>query len=438
MMAQAHRCVMLTGPRGSGKSTLAAALPQPAAAAGRVPDGFVHAIAFATSTSTIDSLSAALAGALRVTVDGFGHAVNAFDKRLDPAEQRGLPALERRVMGPLRLMKLQHPVRLVIDALDELPEATQQVLRRAVSDARAGGDGEPASAGVSFVLTARPGAPALPGACLISVAAPGDDVIGAYLRRRGISDEHITLLVKKADGNWLHAYLLAEQAVRPGFDPGQLPVGLHPSLAELYARELLAAGAGDRDRWETQLRPVLAVCAASGVGPVLPLPLAVAAAARLGGPSTPTRFLDSVVRLSGLIVRAKPGQPGEQLGLFHLSLAEDYLLQAELGVQFSVDAPEAHRALADALRELAPAEQHDPNNALHSYALRAEPDHLWAGGESADVINSLERRPLPRAVDERKGTLATLENPTRLGAWTHAPRHPHRPGGSRLLHRGGG
>ena len=79
---------MLTGPRGSGKSTLAAALPQPAAAAGRVPDGFVHAIAFATSTSTIDSLSAALAGALRVTVDGFGHAVNAFDKRLDPAEQQ--------------------------------------------------------------------------------------------------------------------------------------------------------------------------------------------------------------------------------------------------------------------------------------------------------------------------------------------------------------
>jgi hypothetical protein len=34
-------------------------------------------------------------------------------------------------------MKLQRPVRLVIDALDELPEATQQVLRRTVADARA-------------------------------------------------------------------------------------------------------------------------------------------------------------------------------------------------------------------------------------------------------------------------------------------------------------
>ena len=97
-----------------------------------------------------------------------------------------------------------------------------------------------------------------------------------------------------------------------------------------------------------------------GVGPVLPLPLAVAAAARLGGPSTTSPFLDSVVRLSGLIVRAKPGQPGEQLGMFHLSLAEDYLCRPNLGGQFSIDAPEAHRALADALRELAPAEQHDP------------------------------------------------------------------------------
>ena len=62
-------------------------------------------------------------------------------------------------MGPLRLMKLQHPVRLVIDAFDELPEATQQALRTAVVGARPRGDGEPASAGVSFVLTARPGAP---------------------------------------------------------------------------------------------------------------------------------------------------------------------------------------------------------------------------------------------------------------------------------------
>ena len=109
-------------------------------------------------------------------------------------------------------------------------------------------------------------------------------MIVAYLRRRGILDEHIPLLVKKADGNWLHAYLLAERAVRPGFDPGQLPIALHPSLAELYGTELLAVGAGDRDRWETQLRPVLAVCAAAGTGPA-------AAARRRGSLVNRLRYL---------------------------------------------------------------------------------------------------------------------------------------------------
>ena len=157
--AREHQCVMLTGPRGSGKSTLAAALALPAAAGGHVPDGFVHAIAFATSTSTMDTLSAALAGSLRVSVDGFAQAVNEFDARLDAAEREGLPALQRRVMGPLRLMKLGRPVRLVIDALDELPEATQQVLRRAVADARAGGDGRARERGGEIRVDRAPGRP---------------------------------------------------------------------------------------------------------------------------------------------------------------------------------------------------------------------------------------------------------------------------------------
>ncbi|OHV05264.1 hypothetical protein BKN37_06280 [Mycobacterium talmoniae] len=398
--AKVHDCVMLTGPRGTGKSTLAAALAQPSVTDGRVPDGFVNAIIFATPLSTMNTLSSALAGGLRRTVKGFSQAVNAFDERLDPAERESLPALERQVMGPLRLIKRRRPVRLVIDALDELPKATERALRKAVTDARVRRNGESGSAGVSFVLTARPGAAPLAGACRIAVTPPGDAAIGAYLRRREIPDDHIPALVDRAGGNWLHAYLLAEQAVRPGFDPGQLPVDLAPSLAELYTTELAAAGAEDRERWETQLRPVLAVCAVAGVGPVLPLPLAVAAAARLGGPNTPSRFRDSVVRLSGLIVRAKPGQPEEQVGIFHLSLRDDYLLKPDLGVQFTIDGPEAHGALAEALAELAPVQQHDPENPLHNYAMRAEAEHLWACGDTADVVKSLTWRPLERAVDE--------------------------------------
>ncbi|WP_327097172.1 AAA family ATPase [Nocardia vinacea] len=400
--AQGHQCVVLTGARGSGKSTLSAALAQPAEAGGHVPDGFVHAIAFARSTSTMETLTNALAGQLRVTVDGFARAVNEFDGRLDAAERRGLPALDRRVLGPLRMLTLEHPIRLVIDALDELPQATQHIVRTAITAAHTSDGGSPDIAGVSFVLTARPGAPVPPGAHVLPVEEPGDDVLGAYLRRRGVAEEHLPMLVEKTGGNWLHAYLLSEQAVRPGFAPGRLPSEVSPSLIELYEAELLAAGADDPDRWESQLRPVLAVCAAAGVGPVMPLQLAVAAAGRLGGPSTSTRFRDSLVRLSGLTVRSRPGLPEERVGIFHLSLTEDYLLRPDLNIRFAIDAREAHLAIVAALRELAPVDQHDPNDPLDGYAMYAEPDHLLAGGKVDDVIESLVGRPLRRAADERE------------------------------------
>jgi hypothetical protein len=207
--------------------------------------------------------------------------------------------------------------------------------------------------------------------------------------------------VRQAGGSWLHAHLLAEQAVRPGFTPDQLPAGTRPALTALYEAELLAAGAGDRDRWETRLRPVLAVLAVAGTGSV-PLPLAVAASARLGGPRTAAALRDVVARLSGLIVRSQPDQPSEQLGLFHLSLAEEYLLRRDPGVQFPVDPIEGHAALAAALRELAPVEEHDPGDPLHRYALRAEPDHRWAGRDSTGVLASLHGRPLGRARDEQE------------------------------------
>src|SRR5674536_7799 len=107
-----HRCVVVTGPRGSGKSTLAAALTRPAVSRGHVPDALVHAIAFAAGGSTLAILTAALAGQLAGTVPGYTAAARAYEAALDPAEQPGLPALARRVIGPLgRLSPPPGPVR---------------------------------------------------------------------------------------------------------------------------------------------------------------------------------------------------------------------------------------------------------------------------------------------------------------------------------------
>jgi hypothetical protein len=127
---------------------------------------------------------------------------------------------------------------------------------------------------VGFVLTARPGAARPPAAHQVPVDRPGEEVIAAYLRQRGVPEGHLRLLVGKAGGSWLHAHLLAEQAVRPGFHSTRVPAGTTPELTALYEAELLTAGAGNPDRWQTQLRPVLAVLAVVGAGPVLPLPLA--------------------------------------------------------------------------------------------------------------------------------------------------------------------
>jgi TPR repeat protein/energy-coupling factor transporter ATP-binding protein EcfA2 len=395
--AREHRCVMLTGARGSGKSTLAAALMQPAAGHGRVPAGFAQAITFAGSTSTMDTIAGALAGQLRDSVEGFARALTEYETRLEEQERAKKPALERWVRGPLGLMK-RHDVtsiRLVIDAVDELDEPTAQSLRNAV------GDADPArGVQLRFVLTARPGAARPAGSHEVTVTAPGNDVIAAYMRERGVADEHVPQLVSRAAGNWLQAYLLAGEALREGFNLTALPAD--PSLSLLYERELLHAGAGNRDRWESMLRPVLAVVAAAGVGPVLPLQVAVAAASRLGGPASRTRFRDGVVRLSGLIVRDQPGLDQERVGVFHQSLCDDYLFRSDSGVQFPVDAAEAHGAIADALRELVPPDSSAVDDPLHRYAMLTEPEHLWASGRVNEVHESLKRPRKVRPPDERE------------------------------------
>jgi energy-coupling factor transporter ATP-binding protein EcfA2 len=397
--AQQHSCVVLTGPRGTGKSTLAAALSESDKVQGSVPTRFAQAITFADPTSTMDIIAGALAGQLRGSVEGFGPALTEYQARLEEEERAKKPALERWIRGPLGLMRRRDmtTIRLVIDGVDELDEPTQNSLRSAVSQVHPHQDVQ-----LQFVLTARPGAVKPIGAHEVAITAPGDDVIRAYMRDRGVVEEFVPGLVSRASGNWLQAYLLAGQALQEDFDPGQVPA--EPSLTELYEQELLNAGAGNRDRWEEVLRPVLAVAAAAGVGPLLPIEVAIAATSSLGGPRSRTRFHDGLVRLSGLIVRDQPGLDQERVGMFHQSLCDDYIFRTEAHVQFPVDVAEAHSAIADALRELAPPDMYNADNAddpLQQYAILTEPEHLWASGRIAEVLASLNRPRRVRPPDER-------------------------------------
>ncbi|MFB7588645.1 hypothetical protein [Streptomyces sp. NPDC056169] len=303
--------VALVGPRGSGKSTLAAAL-----ALG--PDEFLHGIVFGTRSSTVASVAETLAAELRITVPGFPEAAQDYLSRLSPAEREGFDALEQHVLGPLALVRPPSPVRLVIDALDELPTATRSVLVRALSAA---------GPHVHVVTTGRPASVRVTGSVLVDTDRTGPEAIEAYARGRGVAEAHVPSIVRRADGNWLLAHLLTDSALRPGYSPAAPGDDTTAVLRALYEGELIAAGADDPTEWRTAIRPVIGALAVAAAGPTVPLPLLVAASRHLHGPGTVTQVRDTLVRLSGLVVRTRPGQLDEHVGLFHASLAEDYLLR---------------------------------------------------------------------------------------------------------------
>ncbi|NJC85694.1 NACHT domain-containing protein, partial [Planosporangium mesophilum] len=419
--------VALVGPRGSGKSTLAAALARPTSTRGKVPDRFVQAIAFATRTSTMADLAGTLAAQMAVTVTGFGGASNRYLHRLTSEEQQGLDAMQRHVIGPLTLLDPVPVTRLVVDAVDDLPQTTHHTLLNTL-DALGGR--------LHVVVTARPDSLLPGGSRLIPTGRASDDIITEYLRSRGVAEEYRAALLRQARGSWLHAQLLADRAVRRGFDPATLADDVRPSLTKLYDDELLAASRYDTAVWQSSLRPVLGLLAVAGVGPVLPLSLLVAASGHLHGPATTTQVRDVLVAVSGLVVRAQPGQPTEHVGLFHDSLAEDYLLRSN-GGQFLIEPADYHAALATAINDLAPLQEHDLSDPLHRYALHAEARHRWyACHDSGAVIESLAQRSAGSATDEQEkwqpwpDILATLgnEHPDALEARAHVAEWTGRAG----------
>ncbi|EID79008.1 hypothetical protein W59_15616 [Rhodococcus opacus RKJ300 = JCM 13270] len=261
-----YQCVVLTGPRGRGKSTLAAALFR-SSTTPSVREAAITAIAFCSRDTTSAALAAMLAAQLTDRLPGFAASARAYEASLDDVELQSLPALQRCVIGPLARLHLSTPVCLIIDAVDELPEATENVVRNAVISALTGSPSGAGSAhSVRFVLTARPAVIRPPGAHQVEAEPPGDDVIEAYLQARGIDPLHTALLVTKAHGSWLHAHLLAERATRPDFTQTDIPD--NPDIALLYEAELLYAGADTRDNWQRELRPVLTILAASGLSAI--------------------------------------------------------------------------------------------------------------------------------------------------------------------------
>ena len=377
--ARRERCVALVGPAGQGKSTLLAALARSELADDLLPPRFLHGLAFASPATLEADLTGELAGQLTLTVDGFQAATSAFQTQTPAEVVAGLGPLEQ-LLGTLRLLADRQPVRLAVDGLDQLTPQAGLPIHAALASLV----GDPHLAHVRLLVSARPDATLPPGAATLKLDRVNPEHLERYLHRRGVPAGLGVMVGRRAEGNWLVARLLADLAIDGDLPADQLPA----SLQGAYRQELHRVGSQDANRWAQQLRPVLAVLAAAGVGPVLPIALLCAASSHLGGPEEPARVRDVLVQLRGLVVRGTPGTLQEHVGVFHTTFA-DYLLSDP---DIDIDPPTAHAALADAIGQLAPAQAHDPDDPLHRYAASAEAEHRWAAGRQQQVVATLSAR----------------------------------------------
>ena len=375
-VSERHPLVAVVGDAGAGKSAIAAALIRPEVAPSIVPPRFTQAVVFASESTTPTQVATDLSGQLGRSVPGFRELSRAFERAASEEEWNGLGALHRHVIGPLTLHE-GDPVRIVIDAIDQLPEDSSAPIQAALRVL--------ADIGVRIVVTARPDAWLPERAEQLRLRAANDAAVGAYLEDRGIGGDVAREISALASGNWLVVSLLAALVSAPGFDVA----GLSASWGSIYDGTLSSMGAVDSETWQNQYRPVLTVLAAAGTGPVLPIPLLRSASEKLGGPSRTGSVRDTLVRLRQLVVRGRPGTQDEQVGLFHATL-KDYLSAGP--ARYAIDVRQGHGAIREAIDELAPMARHDPADPLHRYAAQMEPEHLWAIGEYSAVRSSLAAR----------------------------------------------
>ena len=420
--ARRGRWVTVTGPPGSGKSTLLAALSRPELSAGRVPEGFLHAIAFCDRTTTARSMAYELRDQLLTTVPSYPTAVaehrqsagvKGWDEQ-DPLTQYVFAPLSRSGPGP---------VRLVVDGLDQLDDALAGGIHATLISA----SGDPSLGHVYMVVSWREAEEVTPAhGSRLAVTSPAPEVLARYLEGRRLQPRLASMFAAAcAQGSsaWLLARLVADtygdlsETAREDF-LSRLSEGEDRTrlLAVLYDKALDHVGAADKVEWHDRLYQVLAPLAAAGAGPVMPLNLLCAVSAQFGGPHEPARVRDVLVRLGRLVVRNHPGTDREVVGLFHPTLAEHLGRHARQ----RVDVISAHRVLLEEIDRLAPVTGIYVDNPLYRWATEAEAEHLWELGEINRALHSLWRRPLP----------TPRENLARWTMWhsrVRSRRGPHHP-----------
>jgi tetratricopeptide (TPR) repeat protein len=362
--------VVLVGRAGSGKSALVSAMARPELLPGH-PSRFLAAVSYASLSRTLPEVADSLAEQLDNT-PGFPDAETAFRHATDPQEYENLPALERRVFGPLKKMKILERIRIVLDGADQLDRASQKELISTVVAANSA----PGLERVSVLLTTRPDTTvdlnSSDHAVRLDLRLPRHEEMVEYLTARGVANGLTENLAQHA-WTWLELALVSD--IRSGLSEDAMSTGTF-SLEDLYGRWLATNVPGS----DHEGGPLLAVLAAGGSGPVLPVSVTVAACTRLGGPTAVPRLRDVLLRLGPVTTRANPGTEAETLGLFHETLVH-HLCSETVWADLVM---KAHEAILAELEVIT-----DP--AAQTYRRTRAAEHLWAlerYDEALDAVTS--------------------------------------------------
>nr|WP_239149141.1 AAA family ATPase [Streptomyces sp. SID12501] len=363
---------VVRAPAGAGKTTLLAALTRPELERA-IPRGFVQALHELQPADTAESVSRALIRQLRETVPGFKEAC------------AGLPELEQGQLLREALERLGSdvPVRIVLDGLDQLRADALPDIRDLVShliwlqDQR--------MPGVRALISTRPEiTPPWPQFVPVDLVAAHQHTMEAYLDRRGVHEDARPLVIERSGGNWLVGTLLADWLV-DDYALEDLPTGVN----DTYTKRLRGILGGEP--WEgSAIKAVLTVLAVASGTLGIPQRLLGHAAGKVHRSADQSAVLTALVRLNPLIVTHVLDSGESSYALFHPTLPQ--YLSARNGrptQEFDVDTKAGHRAVAEALRALAPRGMETSEDPLYDYAAEAEALHLWEQSDTHGVVQSL-------------------------------------------------
>ncbi|MFD5124131.1 tetratricopeptide repeat protein [Streptomyces sp. NPDC058385] len=395
-----HRLVAITGDMGTGKTTLATALCRPELLPCGEADSLptVAAVVRLSDSHWVSGTSVKqLVKQLQTHLPRFSEAREKYREQVSQAQRVLLPTLDAELAGPLALMERQEPVRVIVDGLDQVNPANRPELVKALVGLQ---DTAPDWFGV--VATVREGIPLHGDWHREPVPAPDERQLQDYLQSHHVSKTGRNPIIDRTGGNWQLTKVLADHRGAPVHSG---PMSFTDVYLEVLGplRQLAPGGQGE---W---LDAVMVVVAASGPAVTLPRALLAQAVSKLGGPHDDEGLEQILELVPGLVVRSSHQAETELFGVHHPSLIE-YVADDQ-------DLIDGHRALVETLTIMAPMDQHNPDDPLHTYAEEAEAEHLWQAAERETslydrLLDSLERRAASEAAVNRDRWAAWAERLT--------------------------